>query len=353
MLNSVAREGFGPSSTTGAGAPRFDAPGGFPLLVRWARRTVLLAIFATILLLLAGGAWYAAAVVEDQAPTTTAAAGPAGTPPSAVAGSGGADGDPAAVAGASTSTTSNNPLGTSITSTTTPSTTSTTVPDASTTTTTTTPVVVVPTTSPPVTTTTTVPPPPGALVLSSGTIDLGPTAPRARLSLANTGGQALSWSIDGDALPFIWSTTSGNLAPGGTVEVRVAIERGPLAEGSIARSVTLRSSALGTAAVTVTASVEHPPVVSLVSATTSLVCPRLAGRPIVVSVTDESAIAGVELRWIGPGTPGSTPMTLLRRGWTGSLAPAPVNGTWTWEAVATDARGNTGRASAPFVVTGC
>ena len=352
MLNSVAREGFGPSSTTGAGAPRFDAPGGFPLLVRWARRTVLLAIFATILLLLAGGAWYAAAVVEDQAPTTTAAAGPAGTPPSAVAGSGGADGDPAAVAGASTSTTSNNPLGTSITSTTTPSTTSTTVPDASTTTTTT-PVVVVPTTSPPVTTTTTVPPPPGALVLSSGTIDLGPTAPRARLSLANTGGQALSWSIDGDALPFIWSTTSGNLAPGGTVEVRVAIERGPLAEGSIARSVTLRSSALGTAAVTVTASVEHPPVVSLVSATTSLVCPRLAGRPIVVSVTDESAIAGVELRWIGPGTPGSTPMTLLRRGWTGSLAPAPVNGTWTWEAVATDARGNTGRASAPFVVTGC
>ena len=91
---------------------------------------------------------------------------------------------------------------------------------------------------------------------------------------------------------------------------------------------------------------------TIVGTSSSVQCPTLSG-PITVSVADESAISGVVLSWTGPGAAGSTVMTRSGANWTGNLTPQGVNGTWTWVATATDARGNTGTAGAPFIVFGC
>ena len=101
------------------------------------------------------------------------------------------------------------------------------------------------------------------------------------------------------------------------------------------------------------ASVEHAPTVSIISAPTFLRCPGPIGPPVLVSVFDESTISGVELFWSGPGASGSVAMINVGGDWEGMLAPAAVNGTWAWEARATDVRGNVGTVGAPFVVSGC
>ena len=39
--------------------------------------------------------------------------------------------------------------------------------------------------------------------------------------------------------------------------------------------------------------------------------------------------------------------------WSTEPTPAAANGEWTWDAIATDARGNTGRAGSILIVVGC
>ena len=63
------------------------------------------------------------------------------------------------------------------------------------------------------------------------------------------------------------------------------------------------------------------------------------------TVTDESAISSVTMRWAG----GSVPMTLRGGRWSASLGPATSPGSVPWTVVATDARGNTASASGPAV----
>ena len=254
-----------------------------------------------------------------------------------------------------TTTTTTTPTPTTATTTTTPTTTTTT-------TTTTAPQVIVPPTpappAPPTPAPPTPPPPtpaprPGQLVLSASSIDLGATATPSQLRLANTGDLPLNWTITGNANPFLWSSTSGALAAGATVDVPVGIDRAALAEGDVVRNFTVTSSAAGTAPLTLRAAVEHPPVVQFVTAPTSLMCPGPSGSPVLVSVSDESSISGVQLIWTGPGPTGSASMMQIGSSWESLLGPDPVNGTWTWEARATDARGNVGSISAPFIVSGC
>ena len=63
------------------------------------------------------------------------------------------------------------------------------------------------------------------------------------------------------------------------------------------------------------------------------------------TVTDESAISSVTMRWAG----GSVPMTLRGGRWSASLGPATGPGSVPWTVVATDARGNSASASGPAV----
>jgi hypothetical protein len=183
-------------------------------------------------------------------------------------------------------------------------------------------------------------------------LDFGSDVDQAQLVLSNSGGQPVDWVIAGDLTPFVWSATAGRLAPGEAIELLVGIDRDGLPEGDIDRDLDVSTSGEGDAILDVLARVERTPTVSVVRTQSSLACPAPVA-PVVVSVADESAITSVVLTWTGTGTPGSTTMVEGADGWSGRLTPQPVNGTWTWIARATDARGNVGAASAPFVVVGC
>ncbi|MGB0111871.1 MAG: sigma-70 family RNA polymerase sigma factor [Ilumatobacteraceae bacterium] len=323
-------------SATGDRDVRFDGVDGFPRQARAGRRVVALIGVATVALLVIGGGWLAVAEggEESGAPEPLATTGSTEPSPSSTA--------------ALAVPTSSTPAPTSAAPTTAADTT---VPD----TTelppdTTTPALDPP---PPPPTPPTAPPAPGQLVLSSSAVDLGAAVPSATVSLANTGERSLDWTISGERGAFILSSLGGTLVPGGSENVGIAVDRASLPEGALFANITVTSSAQGTATLALAASVERPPTVSLLSSPMTLLCPGLAGSPVLVSVTDESAISGVQLQWSGPGTSGSTPMFSVGPNWEGILSPDAVNGAWTLEVVASDARGNTGRASAPFSVSGC
>ena len=206
------------------------------------------------------------------------------------------------------------------------------------------------------TTTTAVPAGPGVLALSSSVVDLGANAAFGTLTLANSGGSPLQWSIgdDGGAGPFSWSSLAGLLAPGASVELSVTVDRSALPEGAVRRRFTARGGSGAAQPVEVRATVERPPVVTIARAVATLRCPWSVAPTVAAVVEDESAVEGVTLRWQGPGVPGSAPMTPSGPGqWRGTLGVARVDGTWTYTVTAVDSRGNAGSASGSVVVSGC
>jgi hypothetical protein len=191
-------------------------------------------------------------------------------------------------------------------------------------------------------------------VLSTQVLDLGPDLDELQLVLANIGGELILWQFSDDLAPFVPSATQGALGPGQVAEVRIAIDREGMPEGDVHSDVAVQvtSGGEGEHALSLLASVEHAPVVRVVRAPSSLNCPNPAGL-VTVTVTDEAAITSVELVWFGPGVTDSFTMTASGGGWSGRLTPEAVDGQWTWGVDATDARGNVGTATAPFVVVGC
>ena len=68
------------------------------------------------------------------------------------------------------------------------------------------------------------------------------------------------------------------------------------------------------------------------------------------TVTDESGLSSVTLRWGGQ----SVPMTQRYGRWFARLGPVSSPGTVSWQVVATDSRGNTASASGtPVRVLAC
>jgi hypothetical protein len=191
-------------------------------------------------------------------------------------------------------------------------------------------------------------------VLSATAVDLGPTSTGATVSLANAGGRPIDWSISGDAAPFIVGTPGGTLAPGATVDVPIGVDRSGLGEGDLTRQLAVASSSgIGSSTLTLLASVERPPDVSITDAPSFVSCPIGIGQPVRATVADESPVASVILTWSGPGDPGSASMALRAGSWFARLVPEAVNGSWTLTVTATDTRGNTTSTSRPFVVGGC
>ena len=172
--------------------------------------------------------------------------------------------------------------------------------------------------------------------------------------LVNSGGQAIQWELVGDPLPFTASSVRGSIDPGQSRELWVGIDRDSMPEGDVRTDLVIRitSGGEGEATFSMLAAVEHPPVVTLVRAPSTLACPTPIGQ-VVVTVADESDIDSVQLSWSGPGEAGGAPMNEESQGWSGRLTPARDNGAWTWEVTATDARGNAGTIAAPFIVVNC
>jgi hypothetical protein len=187
--------------------------------------------------------------------------------------------------------------------------------------------------------------------VSTTVVDLGAAAQSVPLTLRNIGGQPVAWRVAETVEPFLVSTPSGALDPGGVVTLRVGVDRTALGEGDIRVQFTVRSSALGGGTVTARAAVERAPTVDVVRAPSLLVCPWTRAQLVTVAVADESGVRSAGLSWSGPGRSGSAGMSEVSPGgWSGVLGVGKVTGIWTWQVTATDARGNSGGATGTTVV---
>ncbi len=333
-------------ATAGRGATHpvyaFDAPGGFPVAIKYAGRFGIWIMLAMMALLFVGGtAAYVLAAGDDQLAIidgSTTVAGPATATTArsangADASGGGGDPhsseDPSIATGTATGATSSAP---STPSTSAPTTSS----IVSGRTTTTAPIVVVlpPTTAPAIaaadpttsvvvvapatpttvgrttaattttittrtstattittrtstaTTSTTTAVPAGALSLSSRSIDFGTGLDRASITLTNIGGQAVDWSASAGPAGFrqavsaySFSPANGTLGAGQSAAVNVTIDRNWPSEGPIA-ATRLTFAATGTSAtVDLDATIARPPVIRSTEPPSSICARSVTGAP--------------------------------------------------------------------------
>jgi RNA polymerase sigma factor (sigma-70 family) len=354
--------GAASAPTTGtAGGSRngysFDAPGGFPGLVRTGTRAAAWLVGAAAVLILAlGGAvlWQSTRAAEPALVTATTAAAietiATTTQPEPATTSAAPPTDP------TTGPTTSAPRGTTTTvaptSTTTvaPATTATPVPSP-----TTAPVVVTPTTP---TTPTTAPAPtttrpprtttststtvaPGRLTLSTNVVDLG-AGSTGVVTVTNAGGAPVEWSITGSPDPFSLSASPGTLAPGAQTNITITFLRDAVAEGNYAATVTIRGG--GSASLTIRAKVNRAPQVDITDVD-NCIAPR-----VFAVVVDESPVT-VALGWNGPEN-GTTTMSLRNGVWT-AAAPVQTAGIYTFTVQATDSVGSTASDTTTATVATC
>jgi RNA polymerase sigma factor (sigma-70 family) len=201
-------------------------------------------------------------------------------------------------------------------------------------------------TSTSVTTSTTTPAPaaPASLAVSPARVDLGAAGASATLVVRNGGDEALSWAAD-PSVPWLRvSLSAGRLGGGELVRVTLSATRDGLPEGDADGRVELTWDGPARA-VAVAMRVEHPPEISGLEASPPQIslapCAQATTTLVGATVTDESALSSVTLRWGGQ----SVPMTQRSGRWFARLGPVSSAGTVPWQVVATDARGNTASAS--------
>ena len=197
------------------------------------------------------------------------------------------------------------------------------------------------------TTVTTAPAAPPSLAASPARVDLGPGGTTATLTVRNGGGEPLSWTASPSAPWLRVSPSAGRLDGGQRARLTLSATRDGLPEGDADARVELTWDG-PTRAIAVALRVEHPPAIGDLSASP----PQIFTGPctptttlVEATVTDESGLSSVTLRWGGR----SVPMTPRSGSWFARLGPVPARGTVPWQVVATDDRGNTASASGPAV----
>ena len=180
---------------------------------------------------------------------------------------------------------------------------------------------------------------PGTLTLSTRAIDLGRTATRASVGLTNTGELPVDYQVSSRTGWLSVGSIGGRLGGGDGTQVAVVADRTKVPEGTSTGRL-LVSWDGGSAWVKVSLDEERAPVVWRPIAAADPSC----GNPTVsvtVSVSDDSALASVILRWTGPNGTGSSSMSWSGSTWTASMGPFNLGGDITMHVVATDVRGNT------------
>jgi RNA polymerase sigma factor (sigma-70 family) len=197
------------------------------------------------------------------------------------------------------------------------------------------------------TTATTAPVAPPSLAASPARIDLGSGGTTATLTVRNGGREPLSWTASPSASWLRVSPSAGRLDGGQQAGLTLTATRAGLPEGDADARVQLTWDG-PTRSVAVALRVEHPPEIGGLSASP----PQIFTGPctptttlVEATVTDESALSSVTLRWSGR----SVAMTRRSGSWFARLGPVPARGTVPWRVVATDDRGNTASASGPAV----
>jgi P pilus assembly chaperone PapD len=196
-------------------------------------------------------------------------------------------------------------------------------------------------------TTTTAAPAPPSLAVTPARVDLGAAGATANLTVRNGGDEPLSWTADPSAAWLRVSPSSGRLDGGEQARVTLSATREGLPEGDADGRVELAWGGPARSVV-VALRVERGPEIGDLSAQFPRIfigrCTPTTTR-VDATVTDESAISSVTMRWAG----GSVPMAQRGTSWSASLGPATSPGDVPWQVVATDARGNSASASGPPV----
>jgi hypothetical protein len=203
--------------------------------------------------------------------------------------------------------------------------------------------------SPASTSTTAAPGAPASLAVSPGRVDLGSARAAVSLTVRNGGDEPLSWAAAPSATWLRVSPSSGRLDGGERARLTLSAARGGLPEGDADARVEL-SWGGPARSVAVALRVEHPPEISGLAAVAGELFTSPCGRAptttlVQATVTDESPLSSVTLRWGGQ----SVPMTQRSGRWFGQVGPVASPGTVSWQVVATDDRGNTASAPGPAV----
>jgi len=193
---------------------------------------------------------------------------------------------------------------------------------------------------------TTTPAAPASLAVSPARVDLGSAGTSATVTVRNGGDEPLSWAADPSTPWLRAGPSSGRLDGGEQARLSLTATRDGLPEGDADARVELTwGGAARTVAVALR--VEHPPEISDLTASPPqiTVAPCATTTLVGATVTDESSLPSVTLRWGGQ----SVPMTQRKGRWFARLGPAASPGTVPWQVVATDSRGNTASAPGPPV----
>jgi hypothetical protein len=193
------------------------------------------------------------------------------------------------------------------------------------------------------TTGTTVPAAPASLVTSPARIDLGARDASATLTMRNDGDEPLSWAADPSTGWLRVRPATGRLDGGGRARLTLSATRDGLPEGDADARVDLTWGGPARS-VAVALRAEHLPDISDLSATPGRIFTDPCGSDttalIEASVTDESPLSSVALRWGDR----EVPMTRRSGSWFARLGHVASPGLVPWQVVATDARGNTAMA---------
>jgi hypothetical protein len=209
------------------------------------------------------------------------------------------------------------------------------------------------TSSPTTTTGTTIPAAPASLTASPATIDLGARTATATLTVRNGGDEPLSWAADPSTDWLRVRPATGRLDGGDQARLTLSATRAGRPEGDADARVEL-SWGGPVRSVAVALRVEHLPDISDVSASPGQIfaapCSADTTALVEASVTDESPLSSVALRWGDR----EVPMTRRSGSWSASLGPVDSPALVPWQVVASDARGNTAMAPGlPVRVLAC
>ncbi len=178
-------------------------------------------------------------------------------------------------------------------------------------------------------TTTTAAPAPPSLAVTPARVDLGAAGATATLTVRNGGDEPLSWTADPSTAWLRVSPSTGRLDGGEQARVTLSATRDGLPEGDADGRVELTWGGPARSVVVALRVERSPEIGGLVGQFRARSSSAPAARPprvVEATVTDESALSSVTMRWAG----GSVPMTLRGGRWSASLGPATSPGSVPW-----------------------
>jgi RNA polymerase sigma factor (sigma-70 family) len=177
---------------------------------------------------------------------------------------------------------------------------------------------------------------PGNLTVSTTSISLGRSGSSSTFTLTNTGGLPVDYRLTSSAGWLSASPPTGRVEAGVSSQVAIRADRGDVGEGLSSGTIGI-SWDTGRAQVKVSLVEENKPVVGRPSTRSTPSCEV----PVTVSVSDESGLSSVKLRWSGDAGSGSATMSRSGSSWKATMGTFSVGGTVTMRVTATDKRGNT------------